>query len=86
MSFIHLHVHTEYSLLESPIRVDKLIERAKEFEMPSLAMTDNGSMYGVIDFYLSCKKKGIKPIVGCEMFLTTTIRQKERGLKRLILL
>ena len=86
MSFIHLHVHTEYSLLESPIRVDKLIERAKEFEMPSLAMTDNGSMYGVIDFYLSCKKKGIKPIVGCEMFLTTTIRQKERGLNRLILL
>ncbi len=85
-AFIHLHVHTEYSLLESPIRIGKLIEKCKEFEMPAVAMTDNGCMYGAIDFYLSCKKKGINPIVGCEMYLTTTIAQKERGLNRLILL
>ncbi|NBV82797.1 DNA polymerase III subunit alpha [bacterium] len=85
-TFTHLHVHTEYSLLESPIRVADLLDRTSEFGMSAVAMTENGSMYGVIDFYLSCKKKGIKPIVGCEMYLTTTISQKERGLNRLILL
>jgi len=83
---IHLHVHTEYSLLESPIRIDQLLDKCIQFEMPAVAMTENGTMYGVIDFYLSCKKKGIKPIIGCEMYVTNTIRQKERGLTRLILL
>ncbi len=85
-SFVHLHVHTEYSLLESPIRIGSLLSRCNDYGMTSVAMTDNGSMYGAIDFYLSCKKKGINPIVGCEMYLTQSVHQKERALNRLILL
>ncbi|MEZ4670535.1 MAG: DNA polymerase III subunit alpha [Anaerolineae bacterium] len=68
-NFVHLHVHTEYSLLDGLSRIDKLVERAKELNMPSLAITDHGTMFGVMDFYRSCKGAGIKPIIGVEAYL-----------------
>jgi DNA polymerase-3 subunit alpha len=67
--FAHLHVHTEFSLLDGMCRIPLLIERAKELGMNSLAITDHGSMHGVIDFYLAAKKAGIKPIIGCEVYV-----------------
>lgn len=66
--FVHLHVHTEYSLLDGFSRLKKLISRAKELNMSSIAITDHGCMFGVIDFYKIAKKEGIKPIIGCEVY------------------
>ncbi|WP_131073504.1 PHP domain-containing protein, partial [Clostridioides difficile] len=66
--FAHLHVHTEYSLLDGFSRVKKLIKRAKELNMSSIAITDHGCMFGVIDFYKTAIKEGIKPIIGCEVY------------------
>lgn len=68
MAFTHLHVHTEYSLLDGAARISELVSRAKELGMGSLAITDHGAMFGVIDFYKECKKQGIKPIIGCEVY------------------
>ena len=65
MAFTHLHVHTEYSLLDGAASVKKLAARAKELGMDSLAITDHGVMFGVIDFYRACLEEGIKPIIGC---------------------
>ena len=70
--FAHLHVHTEYSLLDGMCRIPQLIERTKELGMDSLAITDHGAMYGVIDFYLAAKEAGIKPIIGCEVYVAET--------------
>ncbi|MDD7182324.1 DNA polymerase III subunit alpha [Peptostreptococcus porci] len=67
--FCHLHVHTEYSLLDGFSRLDWLIPRIKELGMSSCAITDHGSMFGVVDFYKKCKKNGIKPIIGCEVYV-----------------
>lgn len=69
MDFVHLHVHTEYSLLDGSGKIEKLILRAKELGMKSLAITDHGAMYGVVDFYKAAKKAGIKPIIGCEVYV-----------------
>eukprot|EP01047_Picozoa_sp_COSAG01_P000360 COSAG01_NODE_6_length_54687_cov_500.907599_29_plen_1147_part_00 len=85
-NFVHLHVHSEYSILESSLRVDTLIDLAVAQQMPAVALTDNASMYGSIDFYLKAKAKGIKPILGCEVFLCENIAVKERARQRLILL
>lgn len=68
MAFTHLHVHTEFSLLDGAARIPDLVARAKELGMESLAITDHGSMFGVIDFYKECKKQGIRPIIGCEVY------------------
>ena len=68
--FTHLHVHTEYSLLDGFSRIDLLLDRAKELGMDSLAITDHGQMYGVIEFYKQAKKRGIKPIIGCEVYVS----------------
>jgi DNA polymerase-3 subunit alpha len=68
-SFVHLHVHTEYSLLDGLSKIDKLVGRAAELEMPALAISDHGTMFGVIDFYRACQKAGIKPIIGVEGYL-----------------
>lgn len=68
MSFTHLHVHTEYSLLDGMSRISEMAEYAKGLGMNSLAITDHGAMFGVIDFYKACKKAGIKPIIGCEVY------------------
>jgi DNA polymerase-3 subunit alpha len=72
--FIHLHVHTQYSLLDGAIRLDRLLERAGSFQMNALAMTDHGSMYGVLEFYEKAYKAGIKPIIGCEVYVAPTSR------------
>ncbi len=68
-AFTHLHVHTEYSLLDGSAKIKELIERAKQLDMKALAITDHGVMYGVIDFYKAAKQAGIKPIIGCEVYL-----------------
>ncbi|KMT21065.1 DNA polymerase III subunit alpha [Clostridium cylindrosporum DSM 605] len=69
MSFVHLHVHSEYSLLDGSSRVKVLPKKAKELGMNSLALTDHGVMFGIIDFYKACKKEGIKPVLGCEIYV-----------------
>ena len=69
MAFTHLHVHTEYSLLDGSSKIKELASRAKELGMDSLAITDHGVMYGVIDFYRACREAGVKPIIGCEVYV-----------------
>ena len=64
MKFTHLHVHTQYSLLDGSAKIKELVPRAKELGMDALAITDHGAMYGVIEFYKTCKANGIKPIIG----------------------
>lgn len=75
MSFTHLHVHTEYSLLDGAARIKDLITRVKELGMDSVAITDHGVMFGVIDFYKEAKKQGIKPIIGCEVYTAARTMQ-----------
>ena len=72
--FTHLHVHTEYSLLDGSAKIGELVKRAKELGMDSLAITDHGAMFGVIDFYKACKEEGIKPIIGCEVYVAPKSR------------
>ena len=74
MSFVHLHTHTQYSLLDGSGRIPELIARAKEYGQNALSITDHGNMFGVIDFYKEAKKQGIKPILGCEIYVTTGSR------------
>ncbi len=81
MSFIHLHVHSEYSILDGFLRIDDLIKRVKEFKMPAVALTDHGGMYGVIPFYKKAKKERIKPIIGVEMYFSPTSRFDKKGKK-----
>ena len=69
MAFTHLHVHTEYSLLDGSCKIKELAARAKELGMDSMAVTDHGVMYGVIDFYRAAREVGIKPIIGCEVYV-----------------
>ncbi|MBQ4898543.1 DNA polymerase III subunit alpha [Paenibacillus sp. Marseille-P2973] len=80
-SFVHLHVHSEYSLLDGAARLEELVAKAAGFGMKSLALTDHGVMYGAIPFYKLCKAHGIKPIIGCEMYFTAASR-KERGSRK----
>ena len=72
--FVHLHLHTQYSLLDGAIRFDDLIAKARELNMPAVAMTDHGNMFGAAEFYLKCKKAGVKPIIGCELYLAPESR------------
>ncbi|MCF8009959.1 MAG: DNA polymerase III subunit alpha [Clostridiales bacterium] len=67
--FVHLHVHTEYSLLDGAARIDRTVKKAVNLGMPAIAITDHGTMFGVVDFYKACKKEGIKPILGCEVYV-----------------
>ncbi|MFZ5632524.1 MAG: DNA polymerase III subunit alpha [Bacillota bacterium] len=69
MSFVHLHVHTEYSLLDGAARIKEVVKKAAGLGMPALAVTDHGAMFGTVDFYKACKKEGIKPILGCEVYV-----------------
>src|SRR6266513_1879835 len=68
-SFVHLHLHTEYSLLDGAIRMKELMKKAKEFKMPAVAVTDHGNLYGAIEFYQEAMRAGIKPIIGCEAYI-----------------
>ena len=72
--FTHLHLHTEYSLLDGLIRVKPLVKRLKELGMTSCAMTDHGVMYGLYEFWSECKANGIKPIIGCEVYVAARSR------------
>ena len=77
MKFVHLHCHSHYSLLDGMPKIDQLIEKAKEFKMPALAITDHGVMYGAIEFYQKAKKKGIKPIIGFEAYVASSGRHQK---------
>jgi DNA polymerase-3 subunit alpha len=72
--FVHLHVHTQYSLLDGANQIDRLVQQAQGFKMPALAITDHGNLFGAIEFYLKATKAGIKPIIGCEMYLAPRSR------------
>jgi len=76
--FVHLHLHTEYSLLDGACRLDKLMERAHELKFPALAITDHGAMHGVIEFYQAARAKGIKPIIGCEVYVAPGSRLERK--------
>ncbi|MBR6720315.1 MAG: DNA polymerase III subunit alpha [Clostridia bacterium] len=81
MSYTHLHLHTEYSLLDGACRIEKLLDRAVELGMKHLAITDHGAMYGVIDFYQAAKARGIHPVIGCEVYTARRSRfDKESGI------
>ena len=77
--FVHLHQHTEYSLLDGACRLDKLVERAHALKFPALAITDHGVLYGAIDFYQAAREKGIKPILGCEVYVAPGSRLEKKG-------
>ena len=72
MDFCHLHCHTQYSLLDGAARINRLVAKAEELEMPALAITDHGNLFGVPEFYTSAKKAGIRPIIGCEFYVTAS--------------
>ncbi|MBA4398047.1 MAG: DNA polymerase III subunit alpha, partial [Syntrophus sp. (in: bacteria)] len=77
--FVHLHVHTQYSLLDGAIRLDDLLKKAREYRMPAIAMTDHGNMFGAISFYQQAEKHGIKPIIGCELYVAPQSRFDKSG-------
>jgi len=77
--FVHLHVHTAYSLLDGAVRVQDLLAQAQAFEMPAVAITDHGTLFGVLDFYQKAKAAGIKPILGCELYVAPGSRQDRKG-------
>ncbi|MFV9511202.1 DNA polymerase III subunit alpha [Tepidibacillus sp. LV47] len=90
-NFVHLHVHTEYSLLDGASRIDHLVKKAKDLGMSALAITDHGVMYGVVPFYLACKREGMKPIIGVEAYITSghrtdRISRQEQKIYHLVLL
>ena len=81
MGFVHLHVHTEYSLLDGACRVKELARRAKELGQTALAVTDHGVMYGAVSFYRACLAEGIRPIIGCEVYVAPRSRfDREHGI------
>ena len=85
--FVHLHLHTEYSLLDGAARIKKVVKKAKELGMPAIAMTDHGNMFGANRFFEACESNGIKPIFGCEFYLCNDMTDKsDRGYAHLILL
>ena len=88
--FVHLHCHTEYSLLDGAIRIGDLCSKAKDFGMQAAAITDHGNLYGALRFYLEAKKVGIKPIIGCEVYVcddhTNRDAEKRRERFHLVLL
>ncbi|MFM1768142.1 MAG: hypothetical protein RJA22_671 [Verrucomicrobiota bacterium] len=77
--FVHLHLHTEYSLLDAACRLDKLVDKAAALEFPALAITDHGVLYGAVDFYKAAMEKGIKPIVGCEVYVAPGSRRERKA-------
>ena len=76
--FVHLHLHTEYSLLDGACRLDRLMDRAHELKFPALAITDHGVLYGAIDFYQAAREKGIQPILGCEVYVAPGSRHEKK--------
>ncbi len=81
--FVHLHVHTQYSLLDGANKLDDLVAQAQEFKMPALAITDHGNMFGAVEFYRRCMASGIKPLIGCEMYVAPQDRRKKESIRGL---
>ena len=77
--FVHLHVHSDYSLLDGASKITKLVKRAKELGMSALALTDHGNMFGALRFEQLCHKEGINPLVGCEFYVAGGSRKERRG-------
>ena len=77
--FVHLHVHTEFSLLDGLCRIGKLVDIVKERGWKSIAITDHGNMYGVMRFYEECIKKGINPVIGCEFYITHDMHSRSNA-------
>ncbi len=73
--FVHLHNHSEFSLLDGLSRIDPMVEHAKKLGMKAIAITDHGNLYGAIKFYMKCLSEGIKPIIGCEIYVAKRILQ-----------
>jgi DNA polymerase-3 subunit alpha len=80
--FVHLHCHTEYSLLDGANKIDKLFERIKALKQPAVAMTDHGNMFGAVEFYREAMSQGIKPIIGCEIYVAPTSRFERKGVDK----
>src|SRR6266699_1260273 len=81
-SFVHLHLHTEYSLLDGAIRMKELMKKAAEFEMPAVAITDHGNLFGAIEFYQEATRAGVKPIIGCEAYIAPGSHKDRSGSRR----
>jgi DNA polymerase-3 subunit alpha len=81
-SFVHLHLHTEYSLLDGAVRMRELMAKAAEFGMPAVAMTDHGNLFGAIEFYQAAQEAGIKPIIGCEAYVAPVSHKQKSGADR----
>ena len=79
--FVHLHTHSDYSLLDGACSISQLVNEAYKFDMPALALTDHGNLFGAIDFYQKAKKRGIKPIIGCEVYVAPSSRFKKKKVK-----
>src|SRR4249919_80860 len=77
--FVHLHFHSEYSLLDGACRLDKLMDKAHALKFPALSLTDHGVLYGAIDFYQAARNKGIKPIIGCEVYVAPGNRREKKA-------
>jgi DNA polymerase-3 subunit alpha len=78
-NFVHLHVHSDYSLLDGACRIDQLTEKAKDLGMQALALTDHGNLFGAIDFYMAAKSRSLKPLIGCELYLAEGSRLEKQG-------
>src|SRR6185503_5656383 len=84
--FVHLHVHSEYSILDGACRVPELAARAAELEMPAVALTDHGSLAGSVQLYKEARKQGVKPIFGCEVYVADDRKAQRKGYAHLTLL
>ncbi|MGC8872425.1 MAG: PHP domain-containing protein, partial [Caldimicrobium sp.] len=80
--FVHLHVHTEWSLLDGAIRIEDLVKKLKEYKMPGCAITDHGTLYGLIHFYSKLKAEELKPILGCEFYVAEGSRFHKKTSRR----
>ena len=84
--FVHLHVHSEYSILDGACRIPALAARAAELEMPAVTLTDHGSLAGAVELYREAGNQGIKPVIGCELYVADDRRRKEKGYAHLTVL
>ena len=77
--FVHLHLHSQYSLLDGACKIDELLQVARDYRMPAVAITDHGNLFGAIEFYTKAIQAGVKPIIGCEMYLAPRSRFDKSG-------
>src|SRR5687767_9952244 len=84
--FVHLHVHSEYSILDGACRIPALAARAAEFDMPVVSLTDHGSMAGAVELYREARKQGVKPVIGCELYVCDDRLRQEKGYAHLTVL